>query len=76
MTIECKDCGEEIPAARFRITGKNICVDCTRLLEKSGVIPRYRMEIIGSGDLDNFEVQTFMTKSTTRAVTPVVQEES
>jgi len=65
MPHDCQECGNEIPAARVRITKSNLCVDCAEMNERLGLAPRYKMEIVGSGDTDNFEIsQTFLTKTT------------
>lgn len=69
--VECEDCGAEIPPARVKLTRSSLCVDCQEMLERQGLAPRFRMEVIGSGDVENYETgKTLMTKLPPRKLIP------
>jgi len=62
----CSECGDEIPAQRVKVTKSEYCVHCAEQLEKQGLAPRYRMEILGSSNPDDFEMETRLNKALPR----------
>ena len=53
--MECDDCGITIPPARLKVSGSRLCVECQDALERLGLAPKYRMEVLGGRDIESFE---------------------
>lgn len=71
---ECEECGEVIPLERVQITRSKVCVECQESLERQGLVPKYRMEVLGGSSIESFENSALLSKVAPRKITGLGDE--